>query len=126
MLNGQLTPWLEGEELQLPVHVLWCRHANFVPDFVEVLLNEATPTDFLFRRNGAITLPLGRTFLPSQSGLPILAPEIVLLYKARAAAEPNNSADFHLLRRFLDPSQRDWLKAAITKLHPYHDWLRDL
>ena len=45
---------LEGEDLQLSIP-LWCRHPNFVTDFLEVRLNEATQTYILFRRAPAMT-----------------------------------------------------------------------
>lgn len=121
--NGQLTPWLADEELQLPLHTIWCRHPNFAPNFLEVLLNEATPTDFLFRRDRTIMFPLNRAFLTSRSGLPILAPEIVLLYKAKPVVDLNYTADFHRVRPFLNLNQRGWLKMALARLHPDHDWL---
>lgn len=124
--EGQLVPWHAGETIQLPVHVIWCNHPTHGPDFLEVLFNEDDGARLLFRRNQAITLPLARTFRRSQRGLPMLAPELALLYKAKAADQAVNDADFRQAVRHLRASQRRWLAAALAVQHPDHDWLRVL
>lgn len=124
--KGTLTPWADGEYIERPRHILWCWKPGHDPDFLEVLLNEADATRFLFRRDTSIARALDRAFLRSASGLPVLAPEIVLLYKATDAEDPDSGADFRLAAPRLDAAQRAWLAAAIAKLNPHHLWLADL
>jgi hypothetical protein len=119
-------PWRASETLALPLHCIWCTHATFAPDFLEVLLNEASETHFLFRRDATICLGLDAAFLRSPSGLPVLAPEVVLLYKAKYAAEEPHRADFHRLLPHLGPRRQAWLATALEKLHQDHAWLREL
>jgi hypothetical protein len=123
---GQLSPWPAGAILEPPLHVLWCRHATQPPGIFELLLNESAGTLFQFRRDTAITLPLVRAFVPSPAGLPVLAPEIVLLYKAKRAEGPNVATDFANSLPVLNEEQRAWLRAGLARLHPGHRWLAAL
>jgi hypothetical protein len=122
----RLVSWRPSETLALPFHSIWCTHAEFAPDFLEALLNEASETDFLFRRDATIRLDLDAAFLGTPSGLPVLAPEVVLLYKAKYAAEGPHSADFHRLLPHLDPVRQAWLATALERLHADHAWLSEL
>ncbi len=124
--DGQLIPLPEGEYISLPFHTVWCRNTNYSPDFLEILLNEAEEDKFLFRRDPSTHYPRNQTFMRAQSGLPILAPEIALLYKSKSASQPENRADFQAILPALSTSQRQWLAQALYKLSPKHEWLEDL
>jgi len=45
--DDRLVPWHSSETLALPIQCIWCTNAEFTPDFLEVLLNEASETRFL-------------------------------------------------------------------------------
>lgn len=124
--DGQLVSWADGEFLELPLHSIWCKHAKHNPDFMEILLNEADETHFLFRRDTTIIREWAWAFLQTESGIPILAPEIVLLYKASAPEEDKNTFDFQMSVTGLYPEQRQWLKTALLHLYPTHIWLAHL
>lgn len=121
--KGTLTSWQSGDVLELPKHGIWGRHSSFQPSFLEVLLNEAANSRFLFRRNTALSLPIEQTFLRTESGLPILAPEIVLLYKAGETDRPENTTDMEALVPALSAQQRRWFVESLTALNPQHHWL---
>ena len=120
---GVLTPWAEGEYLELPRHGIWCRNPAHEPDFVEVLLNEGDDALFRFRKDPSITLPLERAFLCSSSGLPFIAPEIALLYKSGSIEVEENAADFRTALPALDAGRRTWLRKALAQWQPGHPWL---
>lgn len=120
---GQLFPWVEGEFLELPIHTIWCRNASATPSFIEVLFNEVDDHCFQFRRAFSITYPLNSAIVKSEIGIPILAPEIVLLYKAKNASDQGNQHDFEVALPYLDHGRRTWLNNALTELHPAHPWL---
>jgi len=124
--DGQLIPLPEGEYITLPFHTIWCRSTNYSPDFLEILLNEAEEDKFLFRRDPSIQYPRSQTFMISRSGLPILAPEIALLYKSKPPSRPQNVADFRSALPALNAPQRQWLAQALYKLSPEHQWLKEL
>lgn len=125
-VEGNLFPWMETEWLDLPIHTIWCHHSSLQPEFIEILFNEVNDPDFLFRRDLSITHSLDKAIVPSTSGIPILTPEIVLLYKAKPASDPANQADFEVILPHLDNTKRNWLRSALIQAHPGHPWLDDL
>lgn len=125
-VDGSLIPLKQNEFLTLPIHTVWCRNARSQPDFLEVLLNESEGNQFLFRRNLSIQRPLNQAFLISQSGFPVLAPEIALLYKSSNLQDAENSHDFQSALAALNAERRQWLAQALHTLSPGHEWLKDL
>jgi hypothetical protein len=124
-VSGELLPWRMGEWIDLPVHTIWCKNPKASPDFIELLFNEVDSTDFLFRRDTSITLPIEKMILSSALGIPILAPEIVLLYKSVKPEDPSASADFRNVLPELSSESRNWLAIALDKLYTGHVWLKD-
>jgi hypothetical protein len=57
------------------------------------------------------------------TGIPYLAPEIVLLFKAKHAARGKDAADFARALPLLDGQRREWLADALRVVHPGHDWI---
>ena len=129
-MRGQgLEPWPDGERLELPIHEIHARHPTGdpprLPSTLEILLNEADGDLWRFRRNLAVTRPLPKMGLSSKQGVPILSPEIVLLYKA-PAPRLFDEADFANTRDSLDAERRSWLRDALGLCHPGHPWLARL
>jgi hypothetical protein len=81
------------------------RHASAEPDFLEPLLDEIDDRFYRFRRDQAVTLGLNEAFIRASSGLPILAPEIALLYTSKDL-DAKSWADFHAALPALDAEQR--------------------
>jgi hypothetical protein len=125
-VDGQLMPWPEGEFIELPIHTIWCKHRDLQPDFCEVLLNEANAHLFSFRHDLSITRSLEATTIRLESGIPILAPEIVLLYKANNITQEGNRSDFESTLPLLEAERRTWLRNALATMHPGHEWLSQL
>lgn len=123
---GELTPWKPNERIEFPIHCIWCRKESEIPAFIEVLLNESAGEDFVFRRSVDILLPLSRTFIKSKSGIPILAPEIVLLYKSKGDLTPKSAHDFDHAVDSLESMQRWWLRDALQVVSPMHPWIERL
>jgi len=123
--QSRIEPWLLGEILELPNHEAYAENPTHHPPKLEILLNEATQTDWLFRKNLAITRPLSLAILKSANSLPILSPEIVLLYKA-ANPRPKDEADFSFFHDKLNREQQVWLHETITTCYPRHGWLNKL
>lgn len=125
-VNGQLIPWQASEWINLPVHTIWCKNPKVSPDFIELLFNEVDEVNFHFRRDASITLPLERMIISSPSGIPILAPEIVLLYKSKNVEASPYVGDFKKVLPYLSSQARDWFATALKKLYTNHVWLEDL
>jgi hypothetical protein len=123
--DGVLSDWPTGEYLEIPRHGVWCRHPSGELDFLEVLLNEIDDETFRFRRDQEVSLPVDRAFIRAPSGLPILAPEVALLYKS-SSLDADNWADFRAALPALSTARRDWLRAALARFSAAHPWLVDL
>ena len=91
-----------------------------------MLFDEDDGDHLLFRRDPSFRLRLEDAFPHSPGGSPILAPEIVLLYKSKYSGEDDSRADFLNVASSLDERQRAWLHEAISTLYGVHDWLREL
>src|SRR5436309_6543830 len=107
--GGYSRPWLSEQWLDNPIHEI---HAsvNEAPP-LEILLNEREGSDWVFRRDHRIHRALTAVGGQTPGGVPYLAPEIVLLYKA-ATPSPLDEADFNAALPALDEAQRLWLAAA--------------
>jgi len=123
--SGQLLPWETGEWIDPPVHTIWCKHPSATPNFIELLFNERDDFNFLFRRDFSITLPVKKMILSSPLRIPILAPEIVILYKSLNTEEPSNTADFRNVLPTLSSESRDWFERSLRKLSPRNDLLEN-
>jgi hypothetical protein len=75
------------------------------------------------RRDETITLPYERIIRRTWEGIPYLAAEIVLLFKAKHAAEPKNQADFEGALPLLDAGAVGWLRDVLPRVHPGHPWI---
>ena len=122
--DGKLLTWEEGEFLSKPVHTIWCRNDAHEPDFLELQLDDFDDRVFRFRRDASLTLARGRMSFKTSSGVPVLAPELVLLYKSNASEE--YAEDFRNVAPALDAPARAWLKEALAKLYARHPWAEEL
>jgi hypothetical protein len=76
-----------------------------------------------FRRDARITRPVVELVAVSGSGLPIVRPEVQLLYMA-GSTDPKNQHDHDLARPTLDPQAHAWLAGAIDTWRPGHPWVQ--
>jgi hypothetical protein len=120
--DRRLEPWPEGRYLQLPIHEVWGRKHGQEAWQLELLLNEHVDGDWLFRRDTRIRRPLTDVGVVTENGLPALAPEIVLLYKA-ANPQPRDQLDFATVLPSLDERRKSWLTSALRLAYPDHAWL---
>ena len=120
-----LSPLPRDEQLDPPRHALWCRQDAEAGWAFELLINESSGTDWVFRRDDRVRRRLSGIGHVTPEGLPVLSPEIVLLFKAKNRRE-HDEADFANVHPTLDAGQRRWLSAALRVAHPGHDWIGQL
>lgn len=123
--DGRMEPWSEDEWLKLPTHEIHAHRVGGEPWTIEILLNECSGEDWVFRRSPEVSRSLSLIGMNSRFGVPFLAPEIVLLYKAKNP-KADDEADFNKAAPSLDEEPRAWLRSAIETCHPGHPWLRHL
>src|SRR5215213_8951978 len=91
--DHRLVPYRPERWLEVPLHWVWARPASDAPWLCEFLLNEHEGQQWVYRRNPAVRRPLDEVGVIALGGVPILVPEIVLLYKAHELTE-KDEADF--------------------------------
>ncbi|WP_329404445.1 nucleotidyltransferase domain-containing protein [Streptomyces melanogenes] len=123
--RGELRPWPREEVLQPPLHDIWCRRAPKAPWSVQLMLDEVEGAQWVSRRDPDIRLPIDLLGRMSERGIPYLAPEVQLFYKAKAPQEKDET-DFEAVLPLLTPLARTWLADSIKTTAPNHPWLRQL
>jgi len=119
---GTLRPWA-GDELQLPVHEIWGRVAPDQPWRLEIMLEEAHGGDWVFRRDPQVRRPIGTLGTVNPEGVPYIAPEVLLLFKAEIA-QTKVDQDFNAVFPELTATAKKWLQEALDTTHPGHPWIQ--
>lgn len=110
-----------GSVASSPIHGVWARRTHVDPWLCEFLLNEHAGTDWVFRLSPGVRMPLTDIGIVTSNRLPILVPEIVLLYKAHEGTA-KDEADFRTTLPHLATSTRTWLLRALDETSPDHPW----
>jgi hypothetical protein len=120
--DGVLTQLVEGNGPRAQINSLWCKRANASLWEVELMLDEADGDFWVFRRDARITRPLSLAIRRNPEGIAYLAPEIQLLYKARAT-RAQDQADFNHVVPHLNRDEITWLQDALMRTDPEHAWI---
>ncbi|TLZ50822.1 MAG: hypothetical protein E6K18_06455 [Methanobacteriota archaeon] len=114
-----------GEWLSPPIHEIHAKRSGGELRDLEILFDEAWADTWRFRRELAVSRPVAEIGSRTADGVPFLAPDIVLLYKAKAS-RPDDEADFRATFPVLPADHRRWLMDAIERVHPGHPWIASL
>jgi GrpB-like predicted nucleotidyltransferase (UPF0157 family) len=125
-VDGRLERWPEHLHLELPHHqVLALRDGAFI-DFQ---LSDIAHEVWRYRRAPAIIRSAERIGLRSNSAIPFIAPEIVLLFKSQNTSgreRQKDQADFEKVYTHMEPERRAWLLWAMLATDPAHAWITRL
>ena len=77
---------------------------------------------WICRRDETIRLPYDEIIEHDREGIPFLAPEFVLLFKAKLDRDKDR-ADLRGVLPLLDEARRGRLAQLLTRVHPGHSWL---
>jgi hypothetical protein len=119
--GGGWRPW-SGAPIDAPAFQLQARSSSGEFD---VFTEAVDDTKWHFRRDNRISLGSDEVIVRSASGIPIVRPEIQLLYMAKST-EPKNRDDFEMARPHLPPEAAAWLQDALQITLPGHAWLQRL
>ena len=123
---GFLRPWAMDETLPSGVHDLWCRQEESAPWAFQFMIDDVEADDWVFRRDPAIRRPVESLWSrASRPGMPVLAPEIQLLYKSKGM-RAKDVADFETVLPCLTVDERAWLRGALSLTKPDHEWIERL
>ncbi len=80
---------------------------------------------WICKRETSIRRPYAELVRRTDDGIPYMAPEVVLLFKAKHARE-KDVADLERCLPLLTDGEVAWLADGIARIHPGHDWLARL
>jgi uncharacterized protein CbrC (UPF0167 family) len=107
------------------VHQTWLRDPATGNYLLDVFREPHDGDTWICRRDETIRLPYRDIIHQTRNGIPYLAPELVLLFKAKHA-RPKDQADFDATVPHMSPDQREALAALLARVHPGHPWLANL
>ncbi|QBD81138.1 aminoglycoside adenylyltransferase [Ktedonosporobacter rubrisoli] len=117
--------WKRDAPLAASVHDIWCRQHKNAPWALQLMVIDAEQDQWISRRTAQIRGPLSTLGSINEDGIPYLAPEIQLFYKAKGL-RPKDEADFARTLPALDGKRREWLAQSLALVHPGHTWLTKL
>lgn len=117
--GGVLTPW-DGHPLDESAHEnnVWARRTPASPWTIDIPISSGDDREWVYRRDPSVHRPWDVAVLRSPDGLPYLAPEIQLLFKAKNA-RPKDEIDATVVIPLLEPDRRDWLFRQLPVGHPW-------
>jgi len=120
---GTLRPWLADEMLSASVDHIWCRRNFSDPWRFQLMFDEADGGTWHSRRSASVRRPIADMGWRDAAGIPFLAPEIQLFYKAKSP-RPKDEQDFSAALPLLGERRTEWLAAAIRAAYGVENpWL---
>jgi hypothetical protein len=107
------------------VHQTWLRDPATGNYLLDVFREPHDGDTWICRRDQTIRLPYRDIVHHTHDGIPYLAPELVLLFKAKHVRQ-KDQADFDATVPHMTPVQREALAGLLARVHPGHPWLADL
>ncbi|WP_111474438.1 nucleotidyltransferase domain-containing protein [Methylobacterium sp. XJLW] len=92
---------------------------------VDLMIEQGTPNLWVYKRNETIKMARSDAVRVSEEGIPYLAPEIVVLFKAKHCRD-KDQADFELCLPKFSAGEKEKLVIWLNNLHPNHEWLTPL
>lgn len=109
-------------EVLAVTHQTWLRDPSTGGYLLDVFREPHDGQTWICRHDETIRLPYSEIIHRTPAGIPYLAPELVLLFKAKHA-RPKDQADFDATVPHLTPGQRRTLAGFLARAHPGHRWL---
>jgi hypothetical protein len=117
--------WNRGEALPAVVHDIWCRPGFGLPWALQLMVLEDDGDRWTYRRDSRIGGNIDELTVQRQ-GMPVLVPELQLLYKSKQPPRPKDVRDFERMLPLLDVEQKVWLREALIISSPDNPWLKVL
>jgi hypothetical protein len=115
-------PWQVDQQIVSPSFQL--KASDRATEF-DVFLESVVDEVWIFRRDPRVRQPLANMLSVSMSGIPVVSPEIQLLYMAKSV-EPKNQHDFEVVRPRLRDDAAKRLNVMLGVVDPRHRWRDEL
>lgn len=110
-----------GPQALVSTHQTWLRDPATGHYLLDVFREPHDGDTWICRRDETIRLPYSEIIRHTGDGIPYLAPELVLLFKAKHVRS-KDQADFDQIIPRMTPRQRDVLAGLLARAHPGHPW----
>ena len=124
-VNGEVIELAPGEARGPEGFQTWATDAEGEAWRLDIFREPGDAQTWVYRRTGELSAPRAWASGHSADGIPYVAPQIVLLFKAKATRD-KDQADFDLVAPRLSPKARAWLADALRTLQPGHAWIQRL
>jgi hypothetical protein len=121
-LGRRMMRWVPGMALGWPEYEIMAWLPGHRPSRFHILLNDCCDGQWRLPLYPAVVCSASRWCLTSEDGIPFNGPEIALLPKARNH-RPKDDADLQAVLDLLDSGRRAWLRAALERYTPGHEWI---
>lgn len=112
-------------EVLAGTHQTWLRDPATGNYLLDVFREPHDGDTWICRHNETIRFPYSDIIHHTDDGIPYLAPELVLLFKAKHARQ-KDQADFDNAIPHMSTTQRETLAELLASTYPRHRWLADL
>jgi hypothetical protein len=119
--DGEVRALADGESPPGDRHQNWVLEPRANAWRMDVMLEPGDADTWIFRRDERIRAPRAQLIARTREGVPYLAPQAALLFKAKRSSE-KDEADFAAAAPLLSPAARAWLRDALALVHPGHPW----
>ena len=123
--NGQMTALAQGEAPGRGFQT-WVMDPAVNGWVLDVFREPGDAQTWIYRRTGELSAPRALASGRTAGGIPFVAPQIVLLFKAYVTPRDKDEADFALAAPRLSAAARDWLAAGLEVIRPGHPWIERL
>jgi hypothetical protein len=123
--NGMLTHLPRTSELPVDAWQLWGADRMAGCWRVDMMIERGTPDLWRYKRDGSLAIPRATAIRKGRTGIPYLAPALVLLFKAKQVRD-KDQRDFDAAVVHLDAAERRALRGWLEALHPGHNWIAAL
>jgi hypothetical protein len=120
--NGDVIALAPGRAPRLEGFQVWVADPAVQGWRMDVFREPGDAETWIYRRTGELSAARAWTTGRSATGIPFVAPQIVLLFKAKAMRE-KDEADFARIAPLLSADTRAWLADALRTIQPGHAWI---
>jgi hypothetical protein len=123
--DGEVRALGEGELPPEDRHQTWVLDPRANAWRLDVMLEPGDADTWVYRRDARIRAARASMGARTSQGIPYLAPQGALLFKAKRRSEKDD-ADFAAAAPALAAPARAWLREALALAHPGHPWVAAL
>jgi len=123
---GEGMPLHEARDRLMDTHQTWIRDPESGRWRFDMFREPSDGDTWVCRREPALRMPYAQLIERTEAGIPYGRPEVILLFKAKHSHQEKNARDFEDTVPRLDGERRAWLREALERVHPAHEWLEEL